>query len=338
MKPFAKISLFAAMMLATGLASADGTIHLFRIKSPVGDCQVRPKGKMEFEPVMKGKAYPFGSAVKTGIGSSVVMMLTDNDAVRLLDNASASVELDPENDSGKIINLKHGTMLVRLNAADVNNDVIVETPVGRGISMVGNIKFIVDVTAKEENVLELRGETACQMKFIGPQFVIPSIKDGNGIKITTYKDESMTRIQDLIGDYKVYVNKGTDINPDTSDLEGSEVLLPVAMSSQSAVKIWREKAPVGNRLIVSVLSTGPDGKGRESYAFAVGKDNVVTRSNVFDLPPVADGEQDDGGLFATPVVTEDATVGNAAVTEDETVTDGAATSTKEDNSLDDYLF
>ena len=151
----------------------------------------------------------------------------------------------------------------------------------------------------------------------------------------------MTRISDLLGDYRVFVNKGNELNPDTSDVDGNESLLPVSMSSRSTVKIWREKAPVGGRLIVSVLATGPDGKGRESYAFAVGKDNVVTRSDVFNLPVAAsddeeeadDGEEavDAGLFFDAP-----ATGGDDAGAEADTGAGADAGAT--DNSLDDFLF
>ena len=178
------------------------------------------------------------------------------------------------------------------------------------------------------------------MRLVGPQFVIPELKVGQSIAISTLTDNSQTRIRDVAGDYRIFVNKGLEFNPMPSESEEADVLLPVAMSAQSTVKIWREKAPVGGRLIVSVLATGPDGKGRESYAFAVGRNNVVTRSNVFDQPVVADDtpaatEAADGAgsdIFAEPA--------NADGFE-EAATPAAETTTapaQQDNSLDDFLF
>ena len=126
-----------------------------------------------------------------------------------------------------------------------------------------------------------------------------------------------------------------------SESEEADVLLPVAMSAQSMVKIWREKAPVGGRLIVSVLATGPDGKGRESYAFAVGRNNVVTRSNVFDLPVVVDegqeaaaaGSEDAGAdLFGEPADGGGFEEAAAPAAEE------APAPAQQDNSLDDLLF
>ena len=120
--------------------------------------------------------------------------------------------------------------------------------------------------------------------------------------------------------------------------EGSHVLLPVAMSTQSAVKIWRERAKVGGSLIVSVLATASDGKGRESYAFVVGKDNFVTQSRVFDLPlPLDDEEEaagdaapaaDDANLFAAPEETAEEAAPAAA----------EEAPAQQDNALDEFLF
>lgn len=336
-----KITVLTALSLIAGSLYADGFNNLFRISAPNGDCQICPRGKTEFEPVLKGKAYPLGAVVKTGKSSDVVILLSDSDAVRLMSDTVVNTELHSDGFDGKIINLKEGTILVRVNAANTNNSIVVTTPVAQCASMIGNAKFSLSSTQLDTS-LEIRAEASSQMKIVGPQFVIPNLKNGNGAVITTFADNSMTRIRDLFGDYKVFVNKGTEINPDTTEGVVSEVLLPVTMSTQSAVKIWRENAPVGGRLIVSVLATAPDGKGRESYAFAVGKDNVVTRSNVFDLPPLspedtADGEEgantadsNTADLFAEPASTETDEAAPAA-------TEEAPAETKDD-SLDEFLF
>ena len=336
MSTLCKKFVFLSALLVAGVLSADNFNNLFRIGAPNGDCQICLPGQTAFVPVLKGKAYPYGSIVKTGENSDVVMLLSESDAIRLLADSSVQADLNKEVQGGRIVSLKQGQILVRLNAANTNSTVIIDTPIGKCVSMVGNTKLKLTSTPAETE-LEIRAETSSQVKFVGPQFVIPSLKNGHGISITTLADNSMTRIRDLLGDYKIFVNKSLELNPDVSASEGNGILLPVAMSSQSGVKIWRENAPVGGRLIVSVLATGPDGKGRESYAFAVGRDNVVTRSNVFDLPELAGDADaaatepvaDDAGLFTEPAV--EATDEAAPVTEE-------AAPAVETDAMDDFLF
>ena len=98
---------------------------------------------------------------------------------------------------------------------------------------------------------------------------------------------------------------------------------------------------LGGRLLVSVLATGPDGKGRASYAFAVGRNNVVTRSNVFDLPAV---EKEAAQPATTEAAPADAGADLFAEPADSTGFEDAATPAtdntapaQQDNSLDDFL-
>ena len=337
MKRMKRIGLVLAALLAVGTLRADNFNNLFRVMIPRGDCQIRRAGQDQFEPVIKGKAYPYGSTLRTGKDSDMVVAISSEDAVRLMSDTQVDARIDHATNDCRIISLRQGELLVRLNVINTNETLAIETPACRCVSMVGNAKIRV-APGVGESTTEVRAESSCRVKVIGPQFVIPGLQSGNGIEITSLIDNSMTRIRDLVGDYTVFVNKGLELNPDTTVTEGSHVLLPVAMSTQSAVKIWRERAKVGGSLIVSVLATASDGKGRESYAFVVGKDNFVTQSRVFDLPlPLDDEEEaagdaapaaDDANLFAAPEETAEEAAPAAA----------EEAPAQQDNALDEFLF
>ena len=339
MKNTLQTCLVLAAAMVAGTLSADSFNNLFRIMSPRGNCQIRRPGQEAFEPVIKGKAYPYGSLLQCGKDSEMVISLSEADAVAMTGDSVVLAKLDREAGNRKVISLMQGEIKARLDVLNTNASVIIDSPVGRCVSMVGNAKIKLTTTPGEDT-LEVTAGASCQVRLVGPQFVIPELKVGQSIAISTLTDNSQTRIRDVAGDYRIFVNKGLEFNPMPSESEEADVLLPVAMSAQSMVKIWREKAPVGGRLIVSVLATGPDGKGRESYAFAVGRNNVVTRSNVFDLPAVDETDQaekteasaDAGAdLFADPA---DSTGFEDAATP---ATDNAAPA-QQDNSLDDFLM
>ena len=340
MKNALQTCLVLAAAMVAGTVSADTFNNLFRIMSPRGDCQIRRLGQEAFEPVIKGKAYPFGSLLRCGKDSEMIISLSEKDAVAMMGESVVTAKLDREDGNRRIISLMQGEIKARLDVLNTNASVIIDSPVGRCVSMVGNAKIKL-ATTPGEDTLEVTAGASCQVRLVGPQFVIPELKVGQSIAISTLTDNSQTRIRDVAGDYRIFVNKGLEFNPMPSESEEADVLLPVAMSAQSMVKIWREKAPVGGRLIVSVLATGPDGKGRESYAFAVGRNNVVTRSNVFDLPAVDNGTDQadkteapaDAGadLFADPT---DTTGFEDAATP---ASDNAAPA-QQDNSLDDFLM
>ncbi len=341
MKNALQTCLVLAAAMVAGTVSADTFNNLFRIMSPRGDCQIRRLGQEAFEPVIKGKAYPFGSLLRCGKDSEMVISLSETDAVAMTGDSVVTAKLDREDGNRRIVSLMQGEIRARLDVINTNASVIIDSPVGRCVSMVGNAKIKLTTTPGEDT-LEVTAGASCQVRLVGPQFVIPELKVGQSIAISTLTDNSQTRIRDVAGDYRIFVNKGLEFNPMPSESEEADVLLPVAMSAQSMVKIWREKAPVGGRLIVSVLATGPDGKGRESYAFAVGRNNVVTRSNVFDLPAIDDDDNQadkteaapaDAGadLFADPA---DSTGFGDATTP---ASDNAAPA-QQDNALDDFLM
>ena len=340
MKKTLQICLVLVAAMVAGTVSADNFNNLFRIMSPRGDCQIQRPGQEAFEPVIKGKAYPYGSLLRCGKESEMIISLSEKDAIALMANSFAAAELDREDGDRRIFSLKQGEIKARLDVLNTNASVIIDSPVGRCVSMVGNAKLKV-LSTPGENTFEITAGPSCQVRLVGPQFVIPELKVGNSISISTLSDNSQTRIRDIAGDYRIFVNKGLELNPMPSESEESDILLPVDMSAQSMVKIWREKAPVGGRLIVSVLATGPDGKGRESYAFAVGRNNVVTRSNVFDTPaagddatatPAAETTADNGAdIFGEP---SDGGFEDAAAPAAEEATAPA----QQDNSLDDFLM
>lgn len=271
-------------MLAAA-ALAEPYTRLFKIHNPVGDCQVRRPGAAAFEPAERGKAYPFGTMVKCGRDSSAVLLFSDADAVRLLDNSAATVTLDEGEVTSRVVALNGGTALTRIHPGTAEDFVVVDTPAGRVRSLSGNGKVVVTSVAATRTEpaaydVELRAEPASKMKFIGRQFIIPTLKNGFGARVFSATDDSHTIVTDLLGDYGVLINTGLDSDPPEPYEENPE-LSRINLSAKAAVNLWREKAAIGGATVVAVLSTTPSGKGRESFAFAVGKSSIAARSDVF---------------------------------------------------------
>lgn len=352
MKKLKELALLAAVALVSTAAIADPYTKLFRIMKPNGDCQVKKAGAETFEAAGAGKAYPFGSVVQCGADAAAILLFTDNDAVRILSNSSAEINI--EENGSRVVKLQGGTVVTRIGANTTNDMVVIDTPIGRCRSIIGNCKVALSTTpasktAGESYGVELRAEPMSQMKFVGEQYILPLLKNGFGASILSLADKSYTIVTDLLGDYPIYVNTGLDPDP-TGPVDENPEIQPIKMSSKSALKIWREKAPIGGRTIVSVFATTPSGKGRESFAFAVGNANVASRSNVFFDPTATnevaeisshDAVDNDAGDFVG-----DDGFGNA----DDTAADGgdteeggaasapAAQPTTDDEGLYDFLY
>ena len=319
---------------------------LFRVVNPKGICQVRPPSKTAFEPAIRNKAYPYGTAVQTvGPESSVVLLVSNLDAVRLLSDTSVAIRKAPDIKNGKLVQLFSGSLITRFSPAVTNTPVVIDTQLGRASDMVGNCKLVLSQTASEAS-LDIQAESASQVKFIAPQFIIPCLRNGYGANIMTLADHSYSRIRNLLGDYRVFINTGYELDPPlpTEDEGGSDLLLPINTTSLSTINIWRENAPIGNRLIVSVLATDSDGKGSQSFAFAVGDPSVTCRSQVQEIVAATNapaskenadtsesGEADLLAPFEEATAPEEGDVSESA--------DGdTSAQTDEENSLDEFLL
>ena len=348
-----RLAAVAAVALAAVSAFAEPYTRLFKVINPVGECFVRPAGATAFEPAKKDKAYPFGSVVQCGMvgkeESSMALRFSENDGVRLLPGTEVEVIM---NEAGsRVVDIKKGLVVTRIGVNTPAGTVMVKTPVGTVVALNGNCKVKVEAVpatpkAQAFNSVELRAEPMSQMKFVGPQFIIPVLKNGFGANILTTADESYTIITDLLGDYQVYVNTGVDPDPD-KPVEENEEIQPIKMSTKSALKFWREAAPVGGRRIVSVFATTPSGKGRESFAFAVGSVNVASRTTIlFDGATNELAAADSAFPAASPTAaaTEDAFGGDDAPASEAAGGDApAAQETKQseassDEGLYDFLF
>ena len=254
-------------MIAGPLAAASFE-PLFRVITPKGACEVLVPGTGGYVPAQKGKAYPYGTAVRCGDNGSAVLMLSAKDALQL--EANTSVEL-VEDAGGS------GCKILRLHAGRLN------TPLAASYALAGTVKFGMATTAEGAS-LTVQADPSSTAKIVGPQFIIPALANSAGTRIVTVPDNSFTRVENLQGEYPIMINRGTDERaPEEVDGLPNQDLLRVETTKRAAVKIWRSRAPVGGTLIVSSMITDPKGKVKETFAFAVGKPSLGSRTIFADI-------------------------------------------------------
>lgn len=285
-KKMKKTTLLAMAAMVAAVSLAEPYTRLFRVVNTQGDCRVRRPGAEAFEPVQRNKAYPFGSKVECGKDSSAVLLFSDTDAVRMLAETRAAVTIESkEGKDTRVVTLVRGSLLTRIGAGTAEDFVVIDTPAGRVRAITGNCKISMERTGASRHTpatvdVEFRAEPAGKMKLVGRQFIIPILTNGFGARVSSYEDDSYTVITDLLGDYGVFVNTGLEADP-PEPYEENQNLNRIKMSTKAALRLWRQKAEIGDTTVVAVLATNSAGKGRESFAFAVGKADIAARSNVF---------------------------------------------------------
>ena len=267
----------SAVALATTLP-AQIFDPLFRVTGVKGICQVRKPEAAAFAPVVLGKAYPFGTVVRTEKNGEAVINLSTGDAFRMQASTEVIVRVSPGSDSNRLVQLESGKIQSDVHENLPEDAVVVETAVGACDAFTGRSDIQM---SRDKNGLRLEVTTGSgSARVRGPQFAVPKLKAGCSIRITSSEDRSLTRLVNTGGDYKMNLDNGTDT--------------PVLMdtSTKSTIKIVREHAPMGGKLAVSVFAEGPDGKGRESFAYVVGEPNLTAGG----LPVLPEDHSPSGGV------------------------------------------
>lgn len=225
---------------------------------------MRRPGSAVFEPAIKGKAYPYGTAIHTGPSASagIALSANDNDSLELGPGTQVSLDQDGSDPQARVLRLDRGKVISSMQAGNAEKSLTIETPVARCYALAGHGVFELSSTPTTFE-LSLQAEGSGSMAIAGPQFRLPVLKNGFSARIVSMRDQSLTRILNTLGDYTVLIENGSD-SP-----------IPIETTTKSSIRIWREHAPVGGRLIISVLATDAHGKGRECLAFAIGQPSVA---------------------------------------------------------------
>ena len=275
---------FALLALAATVTCAFGADRLFQLSGCNGTCQVRKPGEESFHEAIKGKAYPFGTIVRTAKDGAASLQLSGDDTVTMAADTCLAPLLEGEGDAARcVVDLEAGKVMV-FTTADDGALLSLRTPVADCSGMHGrsDIALVPPTPKNDAFAFTAQAASGGTITISGPQFKIPDLKAGYSVRIVTARDRSYTRILNTLGDYPVLIDNG-----------GAEPVT-ISTNTRSAIRIWREFAPIGHREIVSVFATGPDGKGRERFAFAVGQPLVAAAVMQPDWAEESDSSGDDG--------------------------------------------
>ena len=134
----ARLAVLGVLALATSLQAQSFDV-LFRVAGVKGVCQVKKPGANAFEPVLNGKAYPFGTFIRTGKDGEAFILLSPDDSLRMSSSCELSVS-EPEGapaGSNRVVRLAEGKLDVSVRDGLADKALLVETTVAACDSFVG---------------------------------------------------------------------------------------------------------------------------------------------------------------------------------------------------------
>ena len=269
--------------------------NLVRVVNIHGTCEVNNPDIGSFKPVRHNKAYPMGSTFRTGPGSSCFLVFSGEDSAELSESSEAIITGDSKDGitcESLTAQLISGTLKTSLRDNLKGSIFNINTPNADVKDMTGRGEYT--LTKEGENEILEAATITGTSSIEGPHYSIPKLQAANTVNITTSPNRSFSRLTSVSGDFAIMLKNGT------------EEPVNFGMSPKAIVKIWRERAPVGGRTIVSTLVVSPTGMARHRFAYAEGREALITGElveteeevEIPDLPVLLSDqkEDDDSGM------------------------------------------
>ena len=246
--------LVAVVVMCCTLAQAKPFQPLFRILRINGDCSVMKPAGTAFEPAQDGSAYPYGTQIRTGRKSSLIVEFSEGNQCTVLANTLLTVAEDAREKSLKIIKLTDGKVEVLLEETfHKSNGLNIETCCATCAAI--GCTFSVEARREENLATVVFIVTDGEIKSFGPHFDVPSLDKGDVLFISCAIDMGFTRLRNIKGEYSIeYLD--SDRKGRSADMKKDEVL-----------KIWRKADPDKKQTIVMLLIAGPDGETKIAETF-----------------------------------------------------------------------
>ncbi len=250
---------------------------LVRVINIQGVCEVKDPDGGKFVPAQNNKFYPLGTVLKTGLGSSAVMIFSAQESVQVLEKSEITVVCPKKNPEGRIVRLAMGKIKTTLRDNLPEGAFGVETPNASCQNVAGRGEYLLMTDAAVETFQAATITGSARIE--GPQYSIPALRAANTINIQTAPDRSLSRLTSVSGDFPIILENGT------------ETPVNFGMSPKAVVKIWRENAPVGGRPIISTLVVSPTGIARHRFVYAEGRPDLTTGELI--IPGEADKKEEE---------------------------------------------
>ena len=260
----------------------------------------------------EGRFYPLGSTfrVETGAGVAAKAEFAFGEkAVLLATNAvefaTEAIEIDAKS---RTVLLKGGRLSLNLPRTLPDELFAVKAPFFVCSNLAGESLFDYVRTGDGDEAV-VRCVTG-SMALEGSHYKIARMGAANQVRIRTTGDNLFTSLRGESGDYTVTLDQGVipEKNFETGEVKNVNKFLDFSLSPQCAIKIFRRKAAVEGKMIVSMMTFNPAGDILNRCAYAEGRANVNTGELVVpdSIPSEEKKEKDSAAAEAESVETVEA--------------------------------
>jgi hypothetical protein len=228
---------------------------------PQGQCTALLPGKSEPVKVELGKAYPYGSVLVSGEGSSLPLVFSTANECTLSGQCRVVTAQSDQDPKQKLLTLENGRLDVALDPAyqEANSLDVASHCVRASFIKGGKASF---ESAVIENDLQLLVLTCgdANLKLSGPQFSVPMLDKDDILSVACAPDLSYIRVKVVKGEFDVNIR----------DAEGNPLTVPVQAGWE--LKISQKRSEVENNVLVTILVVGADESMKQAISYTVKTD------------------------------------------------------------------
>ena len=245
----------------------------------------------------EGRYYPLGSsfrvAVEPGSAAKAEFAFGGKVVLKATNAVEFATEAADVGAASRTVLLKRGRFSLDLPRTLPDGLFAVKAPFFACSNLAGESVFDYAQTGDGDEAV-VRCVTGA-MAVEGSHYKIARMGAANQVRIRTTRDNLFTSLRGESGDYVVTLDQGLvqDKNFETGEVRDVPKSLDFSLSPQCAVKIFRRKAAVAGRMIVSIMTFNPAGDILNRCAFAENRANVNTGELVVpDSIPVTEKEKE----------------------------------------------
>ncbi|MBN1557719.1 MAG: FecR domain-containing protein [Lentisphaerae bacterium] len=249
------MTLVIGIGLLAAAAPAEPFEPLFQAVNVNGSCMVQPPGAEDIAPVEEGKAYPYGSRLKTGEDASLDILFSKGNTCSVGAATRLTVDEDAENPENKLVLLEDGKLAFAFaDGFREHNGLNVQT-LCAGIEVLEDSAFRLEtMTEGDLNLVAIMCDDV-GLKVTGPEFVVPLLDGEDYLSVACSTDKTFARLKNIQGEYTV----------DVIDSEGNPRI--VELAAGATIKIWQKASETEDALIVTILITDANNTLQEAINY-----------------------------------------------------------------------
>jgi len=282
---------FLACLVGTSIL-AGPFAPLFCTTKITGTCSVKVPGAKDFAPAEEGRAYPYGTTVRTGRKSSVLIEFSEGNTCRVLANALVTITEEAGDKKMKTLVLDDGGIEVQLEEEfHKHNALQVETPAGicGAIGCTFEVKVIREGDLISVSVVFTDGNGS----WTSDQYKVKDLKvgpegDPKGLNVSMSEGGDFQRIKSIAGDNDVTIR----------DDAGQE--RNIHLPEGASMKIWLKLSPDGKMLTITIVVLNAENETIDTIILT--QVQTTGEEPPGEPPPDDDGTDDGQDVSTNPVL------------------------------------